>query len=91
MPTFTPPTFEAPVHNEGLLRYYNIPRAYSVAITGGTATTHPGKQTLTQDEIDAADSGSGFGGRAAFVGGRTYEITAGEKTILDAAGYTTVA
>lgn len=90
MPTFSPPTLSIPIDRDHpLWKFYDQTGSYSVLITGGTATTFPGKQGVTQDEIDAADSGSGFGGKAAFIGGREYTITAGEKTILDAAGYTT--
>lgn len=96
MPTFTPPTYEQAFIREegsnqaqGLMRHYDFPVGYSVLITGGVATTYPGRTVPTQDDIDAADSGSGFGGKAAFIGGRTYTITSAEETILQAAGYTT--
>ena len=38
--------------------------------------------------MNAADSGSGEAGKAIFHGGQTYTVTAGEDTILSAAGYT---
>ncbi len=42
------------------------------------------------EDIDLAKSGSGDFGKAIFRRGKTYTITAGEQTILDAAGFTTV-
>lgn len=96
MPTFTPPTYEQgflaePGSNQaqGLMRHYDFNVGYSVLITGGTATPYPGRTVPSTDDINAADPGSGIGGRAAFLGGRTYTITSGEETILQAAGYTT--
>ena len=71
------------------MRYYTFPVGRSVLITGGVATTFPGTTAPTTQDILAADSGSGEEGRAAFLGGRTYTITAGEETILNAAGYST--
>ena len=99
MPTFTPPTYEAylrsyPGHpSYRLWRYYDgIYTGYAVLITSGVATPLPGLATPSQDQIDAADSGSGEAGIAYFAGGHgAYTITSGEKTILDAAGYDTVA
>jgi len=93
MPTFTPPTYFTPWNGDkgprDLLKWYDgIPTGYSVLITSGAASTHPGVVSPSQDDIDAADSGSGFGDRAAFIGGRSYTVTSGEQTILEAAGYT---
>jgi len=42
------------------------------------------------EDIALAKSGSGDFGKAIFRRGLTYTITAGEQTLLDAAGYTTV-
>jgi len=90
MATFTPPTYEArpraypgePGHE--LWKHYDgIYTGYAVLITSGVASTHPGVATPDTDAIAAASS--------YFAGGRTHSITAAEKTILDAAGYTTVA
>lgn len=95
MPTFTPPTYQQGFLDEpganqaqGLMRYYDFPVGYSVLITGGVASTYPGQTVPSTDEINAADSGSGIGGKAAFLGGRTYTVTSAEQTILQAAGYT---
>lgn len=98
---FTPPTYQAHYvpwarmsveqraksHNR-LYRFYDNTTAYSVLIAGGVASTYPGIQAPRQSDIDDADSGSGIGGKAAFLGGRTYTVTASEKTILENAGYT---
>lgn len=49
--------------------------------------------TITEDQINStngvtgAASGSGDFGKAIFRRGKTYTITAGEKTLIDAAGY----
>lgn len=95
MPTFTPPTYEQAFIREegsnqaqGLMRHYDFSVGYSVLITGGVATTYPGRTVPTQDDIDAADSGSGLGGKAAFIGGRVYEVTEEEGSLLSSAGYT---
>lgn len=98
MPIFSPPTYEysavdgVPTSHPGhaLFRRYTFPRGYSVLITNGTATAHPGTVSPTTDDIAAADTGSGEGGKAAFVGGHVYTITAAERTILEAAGYTVI-
>ena len=60
---------------------------YSVFITDGVGTPYPGRMVPSADQIRAADSGSGEGGRAWFRGGLSYTITAPERTILVAAGY----
>ena len=73
-----------------LHRFYGgSPKEYSVFIEGGVATTFPGKTGYTMADVEAADAGSGYDGKAAFIGGFVWdEITAGEQTILEAAGYT---
>jgi len=53
------------------------------AVTSTTTIRDP-------EDIALAKSGSGDFGKAIFRRGKTYTITAGEQTILDAAGYTTV-
>lgn len=89
MATFTPPTYEAyprsyPGHPSYRLwkHYDGIYTGYAVLITSGVASIFPGVATPSQDDINASSS--------YFGGGRTHTITSGEKTILDAAGYTTV-
>ena len=77
-----------------------IPTPYTVIITSGVASpspgvTHPSLHDLKGNaevpnataSYAGADSGSGDDGRAVFTGGRTYTVTAGEETILLAAGY----
>lgn len=92
--TFTPPTFNVPWRDEGrkdrrFWRFYDgIPTGYSVLITGGTVSTYPGVVSPSTDDIAAADSGSGEGGKAAFLGGHVYTVTSSEQTALEAAGYT---
>ena len=77
-----------------------IPTPYVVLITGGVATPSPGTVSPSVNDMrgnanvpnatasfTGADSGSGDAGYAIFTGGRTYTVTAGEETILLAAGY----
>ena len=96
MPTFTPTTYGMPIPTEGekfsLWRHYGLPiqTSYSVLITGGVATTAPGKISPTAGEIADADTGSGEGGKAWFRGGIAYTVTSAEAVILAAAGYTIV-
>lgn len=92
---FTPPTYNIPYKREGkynLWRWYDGPPVgYTVLIVSGVASELPGRVSPTTDELEAADSGSGWNGKAVFLGGRAgYTVTAGEKTILEAAGYTVV-
>lgn len=97
MPTFTPPTYEAPFLPEthcgypekyAVMRFYSYPVGYSVLITGGVATDSPGTTAPTPAQIAAADSGSGENGKAWFRGGIEYAVTSTEQTILEAAGFT---
>ncbi len=73
-----------------LHRFYGGPTSeYSVFITGGVATPFPGSRGYTMAQVNAADEGSGYGGRAAFIGGYLWgELTGSEESILEAAGYT---
>ena len=91
--TFTPPTYDTPWASPrkrgDLWRFYSgFPTGYSVLITAGVATTHPGTVSPSMDTINAADAGSGYNSKGAFMGGRTWTVTSAEKTILEAAGYT---
>jgi hypothetical protein len=97
MPTFTPDTYTdaPPVEkvNHGpdysLWRYYGGREVeYVVIITSGAANASPGSVSPTVAQKNAADSGSGENDKGIFYGGRTYTVTAGEDTILTAAGYT---
>lgn len=97
MATFIPDTHSEAIGPEGnghserfsMWRHYGTPIAvgYSVLITGGTATTAPGRVSPTADDIAGADAGSGEGGKAWFRGGISYTITSAEETILTDAGY----
>ena len=92
---FTPPTYDTPWASPrkrgDLWRFYaGFPTGYSVLIASGVASTHPGVVSPSIDNINAADTGSGMGDKAAFIGGRTWVVTSSEKTILEAAGYTVV-
>lgn len=94
---------EGPRHS--MWRHYGLPiqTSYKVIIRSGVANPSPGSKSpnymteiVGNAEVDnavasyaAADAGSGDDGRAVFQGGITYTITAGEDTILKAAGYTT--
>lgn len=69
-------------------RLPGIPTGLAVLIIDGVATPTPGLTTVTTDQEASADAGSGDAGKAYFTAGRTYTVTAGEKTILETAGYT---
>jgi len=77
------------------------PTPYVVLIESGVVTPYPGLVNVSVRRIKGnaevpnavnsytgADAGSGEGGRACFYGGRVYDITTAEATLLDAAGYT---
>ena len=98
-PTFNMPLS----HKRKLWRQYGrpIPTPYVVMITSGVVTPYPGLVNVStrtkfgNAEVPnaenagyvGADSGSGEGGRAVWYGGRVYDITTAEATLLDAAGY----
>ena len=86
--TFTPPTYEQPVKNR--LGEYGISfpvgkivwiRASDDAVLEVTAIVDP-------DDINAAKVGTGDFGKAIFRRGIPYSVSAGEQTLLTAAGYT---
>ncbi len=100
MATFTPPTFTQRINPDpieertggraGLWRHYGgaIQVGYSVVIdTDDNVTTYPGQSGMSMDTINTAKAGSGENGIAWFRGGIPYTITAGEETLLTAAGY----
>ena len=87
---FQVPTYEQPIDNR--LGEYGIsfPVSLQVVIDGDdNVTPFPGAEGLRDpdDMFDVAKDGSGDNGKAVFRQGRTYVITEGEKTLLDAAGY----
>jgi hypothetical protein len=68
------------------MRFHSFPVGKSVFIEGGVVIERV--SPTDPDDIDSADSGSGLNGKAAFMGGKTYIVTEGEKDLLEAAGYT---
>jgi hypothetical protein len=91
--TFTPPTYRVSFADENetgpsLMRWFSFPVGYTVVITGGVATPYPGQTVPRDSDLQAADAGSGDGGKGVFTNGVAYLVTDGEKTILEAAGYT---
>ena len=93
--TFIPALYYLPIQGSELTNatnrffghYRGIPTPYVVIIASGVATPTPGENAPTLSQLAVADAGSGRNGRAIFVGGVAYTVTAGEKTILEAAGY----
>lgn len=84
--TFTPPVNdERQIGTRKPFWFYDIGTPKSVLIEAGVVS-----ETFLpdMDRINAADSGSGYADRAVFLGGRSWTITAAEKAILEAAGYT---
>ena len=102
MPTFTPPTSDtvppvlgpedpeyAPLANRLFRHYRARPAGRNVyLLSDNTVTeTDPNGRTVFWQQAD----GSPYVSRAFYGGHDSYIISAAEKTILDAAGYTTVA
>lgn len=79
--TFTTPTVLEEMEGEyhPLFSRIKIPKGVTVLKTSGVYTEirYP-----SSEEVDAAD--------IAYIGGYSYEVTAAEKTALEAAGYTVV-
>ena len=98
MPTFDASqalaVYEQPIANR--LGDYGVafPVGFVVYITTEnnvlSTTTLTNEQTKATASDNNPASGSGDFGLAIFRRGKTYTITAGEQTLLDAAGYTTV-
>lgn len=99
MVTFMPPTYVVPYgrgqNQEAGHPTYDVHRwlggfnrSYVVLITDSTVSTYPGVKSLDTDDIEAANAGSGEGGKAYFRGGTTYTVTDAEAALLYAAGYT---
>lgn len=93
MPEFTAPTYEQPVDNP--LGKHGVAFTVGLVIyidTGDNVhetTSIIGKfsEHVSPDGL-GIKAGSGDNGLAIFRRGRTYEVTAGEETLLTAAGYT---
>jgi hypothetical protein len=90
MPTFTPPTYEQPVNNR--LGQHGVAFPVGKVVWIRASDDEVIETTLIVDptDIDAAKAGSGDFGKAIFRRGKTYTVTAGEETLLLAAGYTVV-
>lgn len=94
MPSFTAPTYEQPVDNPLGKHGVAFPVGLVVYIDTGDnvheTTSIMGKfdEHVSPDGL-GIKAGSGDAGLAIFRRGVTYTITAGEQTLLDAAGYTT--
>jgi hypothetical protein len=89
MASFTPPTFEEPFQNR--LGDYGVafPVGLVVWIADADDAVTETQSIRDPEDIDLAKAGSGDFGKAIFRRGLAYTITAGEETILNAAGYTT--
>lgn len=92
MATFTPPTYNQPIQNRLGDHGVSFPVGKIVYICTNDDVF---ETTLVQGTFDAhlcpdghaLASGSGDGGYALFRRGLTYTVTAGEDTLLTAAGY----
>lgn len=93
MASFTPPTYNQPVQNPLGKHGVSFPVGYVVYIDTDDnvyqATAIMGAFSEHRSPAgNAIAAGSGDGGYAIFRRGKTYEVTAGESTLLDDAGYT---
>ena len=75
-----------------LTRYLSYNQGYTVVIwDDDSVTPHPGTVSFGIRDLSRARDGSGYGGKAVFLGGHTWDqITTSETTLLRAAGYTVV-
>jgi hypothetical protein len=90
MASFTVPTWDMPYDSPLGRHGLSFPVSFTVIINGDDeATAYPGAVGLVDPDgiYDVAKAGSGEQGLAVFRFGKTYTITAGEETILNAAGY----
>ena len=84
--TLVSPTAMAKRDEDGLFRHYvRTNFTYTVVINSGVASS---VSYITQEQIAAADAGTGYDGKAVFLGGHRNTVSEAEKTILEAAGYT---
>jgi hypothetical protein len=94
MPEFTPPTRDEPIKNR--LGQFGVAFPVGKVVYILDADDSVVETESFVDGIGAGNTvalmkdGSGDFGKALFRRGKTYTITAGEQTILDDAGYTTV-
>ena len=86
---FRPPTFQLPHDETGQDRLWSsvtYPRGRTVLNpepTTGQVTPYPGRQEVNVNEVNQVQAGGG----KAYLGGGIYELTPGEKSVLEAAGY----
>jgi hypothetical protein len=90
MATFTPPTYEQPINNRLGQHGISFPVGKVVWIRASDDEVIETTLIVDPTDIDAAKAGSGDFGKAIFRRGKTYEVTAGEQTLLEGAGYTVV-
>ena len=90
MATFTPPTRDEPIQNRLGQFGVSFPVGKVVYILDDDDSVVETESFVDPDTVDLMKAGSGDLGKALFRRGITYTITAGEQTILDDAGYTTV-
>ena len=83
-------TYEQPINNR--LGQYGVSFLVGKVVWIAAADDAVKEVTSIRDpeDIDLAKDGTGDFGKAIFRRGKTYTISAGEDTILQAAGYTTV-
>jgi len=86
---FRPPTFQLPHDETGQDRLWSrvtYPRGRTVLNpepATGQVTPYPGRQEVNVNEVNQVQAGGG----KAYLGGGIYELTPGEKSVLEAAGY----
>jgi len=86
---FRPPTFQLPHDETGVDRLWSrvsYPRGRTVLNpepTTGVPTEYPGRMEVEADLVKQVQASGGF----AYVGGGIYELTPGEKAVLETAGY----
>jgi hypothetical protein len=90
MATFTPPTRNEPIQNRLGQFGVSFPVGKVVYILDDDDSVVETESFVDPDTVALMKAGSGDLGKALFRRGITYTITAGEQTILDDAGYTTV-
>lgn len=88
MPSFTPPTYEQPISNRLGQHGVAFPVSKVVYIVDADDSVVETTSIVDPTDINKMKDGSGDFDKACFRRGKTYEITAGEQTILEAAGYT---
>lgn len=86
---FQPPTIQLPHDETGQDRLWSrvfYPRGLTVLNpepTTGMPTVYPGRQEVASDLVKQVEAAGG----KAYIGGGIYELTPGERIVLEAAGY----